>query len=159
MHQLQRLQQQAGNRAVAGLLKVQRGFDPNAPAFVPGGAVRAVPVLPAIGEAGFQELHTAGRVVLQPVKWWRSANFPHHNIEMRVLADGRPWAVVHIKWKDRSGPTSANVQMMTFKGADGASIYGGNIWGGATYQTLLDAALQHAASAPPTQTGDVLIAA
>ena len=69
---------------------------------------------------------------MRAVKWWSSNNYPHHNIEIQLSINGRPWAIAHIKWKDRSGPTTTNVLMATFKASNGDSIPNGNFYSGTT---------------------------
>lgn len=123
---------------------------PAAPALAAVHVPAAIPVPATIDEANFLTMLTAGRVTATYVKWWSSPpNWPNHNIEMMVNVDGTAWAVVHIKWKDRTGPTDRNVQMATFKARDGTSIPNGNIWGieGAS-RFLLTEALRYANLAP-----------
>lgn len=105
--------------------------------------------LPNIDAEQYTAAHKDGRTREEFRKWWSSPNFPNHNIEMMVFIDNWRWAIVHIKWKDRLGPGRDNVQMATFKAADGSSIYGGNIWRGLAYDLLLTKALEFAKDYPP----------
>jgi hypothetical protein len=126
-------------------------LNPSVPTFVP--SPKPAAPLPAISEAEFEACQRTGRIQLRAVKWWSSSNFPNHNIEIAIQVDGRAWAIAHVKWNDRNGPTADNVQMATFKGPTGASIYGGNIWGAATRDALVAEALKHASKAPPATNG------
>lgn len=93
--------------------------------------------------------HTSGRLRMRAVKWWSSSNFPHHNIEIAIdVDDGIPWAIAHVKCKDRDGAHRDERRYGDFKSPTGESIYGGNIWSGAARDPLIAEALRHASRAP-----------
>ncbi len=146
-------------------------FNPSTPSFVPSNLRVNVPSfsptvpsavvapLPAITADELVKENTEGRLQMTAYKWWSSNNFPHHNIEIQLRIDGRQWAIAHVKWTDRTGPTTANVQMATFKAFNGQSIPNGNLWGGAARDLLVAESLKHTAKAPPSGAAhaDVLI--
>jgi len=131
----------------------------NVPSFSPTVPSATVAPLPAITADELVKANTDGRLQMTAYKWWSSNNFPDHNIEIQLRIDGRQWALAHVKWTDRNGPTTTNVQMATFKAFNGQSIPNGNIWGGAARDLLVAESLKHTAKAPPSGAAhaDVLI--
>jgi hypothetical protein len=98
-------------------------------------------------EAKYRTAKALGLVQFVPGSWWASKNYPNHNSEMMIKVAGQSWAIVHVKWNDKNGPTTANVMMGTLKARDGQSIPGGNLWGGGLTDAV-NAALEYAGSAP-----------
>ena len=131
----------------------------NVPSFSPTVPSAVVAPLPAITADELVKANSDGRLQMRAHKWWSSNNFPHHNIEIQLRIDNREWAIAHVKWTDRNGPTTVNVQMATFKAFNGQSIPNGNLWSGPARDLLVAESLKHTAKAPPSGAAhaDVLI--